>query len=124
MSNELTTSRRGFLKTGALLGGGLMISFTVPGAKRLAAMGTAAAEDAVAYFVPNAYLSIGADDTIRVILARGDGTGRMDHPFHADSRRAGCRLEQVQDRARASRSALPAYRLGYADHRRFQHNLV
>jgi len=72
MNSELTTSRRSFLKAGALLGGGLMISFTVPGAKRLAAMGAAAGEDAVAWFVPNAYLSIGADDTIRVILAHAE----------------------------------------------------
>lgn len=72
MNTEITTSRRGFLKTGALLSGGLLISFTVPGSKRIAAMGAAAAEDAAAVFAPNAYLSIGADDTVRIILAHAE----------------------------------------------------
>ncbi len=66
----MTTSRRGFLKTGAMLGGSLIVSFVVPGAKRLAAMGLAATDDAAAaVFTPNAYLSIGADDSIQVWLA-------------------------------------------------------
>jgi isoquinoline 1-oxidoreductase beta subunit len=64
-----TTSRRGFLKTGAMLGGGLLIAFSVPGARRLSAMGTAAADGGAAVFVPNAFLSIGADDSIKIILA-------------------------------------------------------
>jgi isoquinoline 1-oxidoreductase beta subunit len=72
MINETTTSRRNFLKAGAMLGGGLMISFVVPGARRLAAMGTAGAGDAAAVFVPNAYLSIGTDDTIRIVLAHAE----------------------------------------------------
>lgn len=71
MNSDMTTSRRGFLKTGAILSGGLMIAFSVPGAKRLAAMG-AAAGDAAAVFVPNAYLSIGADDTVRILLAHAE----------------------------------------------------
>jgi isoquinoline 1-oxidoreductase beta subunit len=66
----LNTSRRGFLKTGAMLSGSLIISFVIPGAKRLAAMGMPAAEDAAAaVFAPNAYLSIGADGSIQIVLA-------------------------------------------------------
>lgn len=66
----LNTSRRGFLKTGAMLSGSLIISFVIPGAKRLAAMGMPAAEDAAAaVFAPNAYLSIAADGSIQIVLA-------------------------------------------------------
>jgi isoquinoline 1-oxidoreductase beta subunit len=48
-----------------------MIAFTGPGARRVSAMGTAAAANTgeAAVFVPNAFLSIGADDSIKIILA-------------------------------------------------------
>ncbi len=62
-------SRRDFLKTGAVVGGGLVIAFVVPGAHRfLAAQETAAATP----FAPNAYLRIGADDSITVLLAHSE----------------------------------------------------
>ncbi|WP_145716340.1 xanthine dehydrogenase family protein molybdopterin-binding subunit [Chitinophaga japonensis] len=72
MHDELTTSRRGFLKTGAMLGGGLLISFAVPGVRRLARAGSLPAGDAAAVFAPNAFLRIGADDSIQIILAHAE----------------------------------------------------
>lgn len=59
------TSRRNFLKTGAILSGGLMVSFVVPGATRL--KGAADAD-----FSPNAYLRVGTDDSIHVVLAHSE----------------------------------------------------
>ena len=61
-------TRRDFLKTSALAGGGLVIAFNVPGAKRLAMAGLAPATA----FEPNAFLRIGTDDTITVILAHSE----------------------------------------------------
>jgi isoquinoline 1-oxidoreductase subunit beta len=73
MSETLNTSRRGFLKTGAVLGSGLLISFTVPGAKRLAGAGaTMLGPQSGAAFVPNAYLHITADNQILVYLAHAE----------------------------------------------------
>ena len=70
MNAESSNSRRQFLKTSALLGGGLVIGFVVPGAKRLAAQPAAAA--AVASFAPNAFLRIGADDSVTVLLSHSE----------------------------------------------------
>jgi len=64
------TSRRDFLKTSALASGGLVIAFNVPGAKRLAAAGIGPAAEGP--FVPNAFLRIGSDDTITVLLAHSE----------------------------------------------------
>jgi isoquinoline 1-oxidoreductase beta subunit len=63
-----TTSytRRDFLKRGGMLSGGLLISFFVPaGAKRFIPGG----ETPEPLFAPNAYLSIGPDNTVKIILA-------------------------------------------------------
>jgi len=63
-----TTSynRRDFLKTGGMLSGGLLVSFFVPaGAKRL----IPGEETSGLLFAPNAYLNIGADNTVKIILA-------------------------------------------------------
>ena len=59
-------SRRGFLKSGAILGGGLLLSFTIPHGNRI--LGAAGANMA-APFAPNAFLKIGVDNTITVILS-------------------------------------------------------
>jgi isoquinoline 1-oxidoreductase beta subunit len=64
MSTEQNTlSRRNFLKTGAVFGGGLLLSFTIPHANRL--LTANAAEE----FAPNAFLRIGTDNSITVILS-------------------------------------------------------
>jgi isoquinoline 1-oxidoreductase beta subunit len=69
MSATTSTSRREFLKTGALFTGGLVIAFTVPGAKRLAA---ARPVPAGPLFAPNAFLRVGNDDTVTVLLAHSE----------------------------------------------------
>jgi isoquinoline 1-oxidoreductase beta subunit len=66
--NSHGTTRRTFLKTSAAATGGLVIAFHVPGARRLAAAGLTA-DDA---FTPNAFLRIGEDDTITVLLAHSE----------------------------------------------------
>ncbi|WP_425605567.1 molybdopterin cofactor-binding domain-containing protein [Luteolibacter rhizosphaerae] len=60
--------RRGFLKRGGLLGGGLVLGFTVPMAKRLGAQGAPDSK----LPAPNAFLRIGPDDSVRVILAHAE----------------------------------------------------
>ena len=58
-------SRRGFLKSGALLGGGLLLSFSVPGAGRLGKWLPASGPGTLA---PNAFLRIAPDGRITIIL--------------------------------------------------------
>jgi isoquinoline 1-oxidoreductase beta subunit len=62
-------TRRDFLKTSAAVSGGLVIAFAVPGAKRFAFAEPAASTEP---FVPNAFLRIGNDDTITVLLAHSE----------------------------------------------------
>ena len=54
-------SRRGFLKAGAAVTGGLVLGFVIPGAGRAAAPAPAA---------PNAFLHIAPDDTVTVMVDR------------------------------------------------------
>src|SRR5260221_740579 len=66
MNKPFQVNRRDFLKTGAFIGGGLLISFAIPTViKRLAS--TTLAESAVAM---NAFLRIGEDDSIYIILSK------------------------------------------------------
>ena len=65
MNLETSSPRRDFLRATALAGGGLVIGFLVPGARRFA-MAQEATGAAPTTFVPNAFLSIAADDTITV----------------------------------------------------------
>jgi isoquinoline 1-oxidoreductase subunit beta len=67
---ETLSSRRDFLKTTALAGGGLVIAFVVPSANRFAF--AQAAETPATAFVPNAFLSITADDSVTVLLAHSE----------------------------------------------------
>ncbi|HEX5136951.1 MAG TPA: xanthine dehydrogenase family protein molybdopterin-binding subunit [Planctomycetota bacterium] len=60
MSGILNLSRRGFLKAGALAGGGLVLGFRLAGTAR-------AQEPAAAVFAPNAFLRIGDDGRVTVI---------------------------------------------------------
>jgi isoquinoline 1-oxidoreductase beta subunit len=59
-------NRRAFLQSGTILGGGLLISFTIPQANKLAALGKTTAD---AGFAPNAFLNIATDNTITVYLS-------------------------------------------------------
>lgn len=70
MNAVTNTSRRNFLKTSAVVGGGLVIGFVIPGAKRLAF--AQAPADAAAEFVPNAFLRIGNDDSVTVLLSHSE----------------------------------------------------
>lgn len=65
---RVNPSRREFLKTSALTTGGLVIAFMVPGVKRMAA----AAAEAGATFAPNAFLRVGSDDSVTVLLAHSE----------------------------------------------------
>jgi len=65
MSEMNTTSRRKFLQTTALVGGGLVIGFHLPAfAKKIRDIGIPVAEN----FAPNAFVRIGKDNIITVIV--------------------------------------------------------
>lgn len=68
MSATTTPSRREFLKTGAVLTGGLVISFSVPAVRRFAR----AEPIPAAPFAPNAFLKVGTDDSVTVLLAHSE----------------------------------------------------
>jgi isoquinoline 1-oxidoreductase subunit beta len=78
MNAPLNISRRTFIKAGALVVGGLVIAFTIPHAKRFLMPGSAAdvapdaAKDAAKLPAPNAFLRIGTDNTITVMLAHSE----------------------------------------------------
>ena len=58
-------SRRGFLKAAAVVGGGLVLGFVVPGADRFAM-----AQGAKKVFTPNAFLHIAPDDSVTIMVNR------------------------------------------------------
>ena len=60
---QTKSSRRNFLKSSAVLSGGLLLSFSIPHTNRLLA------PDAATEFAPNAFLRIGTDNSITVILS-------------------------------------------------------
>ncbi|MDZ4097486.1 MAG: xanthine dehydrogenase family protein molybdopterin-binding subunit [Methylophilaceae bacterium] len=62
-------SRRTFLKASAFVAGGLVIAFAIPQAKRFMSKSPAAGDQA---FTPNAFLHIGNDDSITVLLAHSE----------------------------------------------------
>ncbi len=68
MNRNNALSRRGFLKGSALLGGGLVVAFAMPGAHRFA-MG---AENQGNVFAPNAFLRIGNDNSVTVLLGHSE----------------------------------------------------
>ena len=61
-------SRRDFLRTGALVGGGLVVAFVVPGARRVLAERPGNRPPPA----PNAFLRVGADDSVTVFLAHSE----------------------------------------------------
>ncbi|MGH7547294.1 MAG: molybdopterin cofactor-binding domain-containing protein [Gemmatimonadales bacterium] len=69
MNSVTPPSRREFLKTGALVSGGMVIAFVVPGGKRFAAPQPRRAGRPLA---PNAFLRVGSDDSVTVLLAHSE----------------------------------------------------
>jgi len=65
MSEIVNLSRRAFLKTSALVGGGLLLGFYFP-------FGEPAAEAARAPFAPNAFLRIGPDGRVTFIIHKAE----------------------------------------------------
>ena len=59
-------SRRGFIKAGAVAGGGLVLGFFMPGAHKFAA----AADAAKPTYTPNAFLRIAPDNMVTVMVNR------------------------------------------------------
>lgn len=75
MTVPLNISRRTFIKATALVVGGLVIAFNIPNAKRFLLPGAAqdnAGADSSKLPVPNAFLRIGTDNTITVMLAHSE----------------------------------------------------
>ncbi len=75
MNSPLNISRRTFLKASALVVGGLVIAFSIPTAKRFLMPGAApdnAGAAAAKLPEPNAFLRIGTDNTITVMLAHSE----------------------------------------------------
>ena len=56
--------RREFLKFSLAAGGGLLIGFSIPGANML----TTAQDQPATLFMPNAFVRIGTDDRVTVIV--------------------------------------------------------
>ena len=75
MTAPLNISRRTFIKATALVVGGLVIAFNIPNAKRFLLPGAApekSGADAAKLPAPNAFLRIGIDNTITVMLAHSE----------------------------------------------------
>jgi isoquinoline 1-oxidoreductase subunit beta len=68
MSAIVDASRRDFLKTGTAVASGLIVAFFVPGGSRLARAQPAAATT----LAPNAFLRVGVDDRVTVLLAHAE----------------------------------------------------
>lgn len=72
MNDPSNASRRKFLIAGAAVGGGLVIAFTVPLAKRFAGGGEAAPGAPAAAPAANAFLRVGSDDSVTVLIAHSE----------------------------------------------------
>lgn len=68
MNSINPVSRRGFLKGSAVLGGGLVVAFVIPGGHRFAF----GAENQGEVFAPNAFLRIGNDNSAIVLLGHSE----------------------------------------------------
>jgi isoquinoline 1-oxidoreductase beta subunit len=69
MSEILNMSRREFLKTGTVMGGGLLLGLYVPFSKR--SQEALAAENGAPY-PPNAFLRISPDNTVTIIIGKSE----------------------------------------------------
>ena len=67
MNGIVNMSRRDFLKTGALLGGGLILGFSIEPERS-----TSEASNKPARFVPNAFIRIGDDDSVTIIVNKSE----------------------------------------------------
>lgn len=74
MTTNVNISRRTFIKASALVAGGLVIAFSIPYAKRFMQAEDASqpASSAKPLPEPNAFLRIGEDDSITVLLAHSE----------------------------------------------------
>lgn len=68
MNTVINPSRRTFLKSTALLGGGLVVAFVIPGANRF----VQAASAPQATFAPNAFLRVASDGTVTMVLGHSE----------------------------------------------------
>ena len=68
MDSITALSRRGFLKGATALGSGLVVAFVVPGAHRFAQ----GADNQGNVFTPNAFLRIGNDNSVTVLLGHSE----------------------------------------------------
>ncbi|MGD0585640.1 MAG: xanthine dehydrogenase family protein molybdopterin-binding subunit [Oryzomonas sp.] len=66
MSEIIKVSRREFIKTGILVGGGLLLACHIP------LGGRSAAAEAATGFAPNAFLNIGVDGSVTVIVNKSE----------------------------------------------------
>ena len=64
MSEIFNVNRRDFIKTGVAVGGGLMLGFYLPRIGQPAG----GAEQSTSPFAPNAFVRIGTDDSVTVIV--------------------------------------------------------
>ncbi len=74
-SQPLNISRRTFIKATALIAGGLVIAFTIPQAKRFLMPGAkpeATGDESKKLPAPNAFLRVGTDNTVTVMLAHSE----------------------------------------------------
>ena len=79
-------NRRDFLKTGAAVGGGLLISLYLPELARATEKLNRTETEVPAVFAPNAFIRIGSDDIITVSINKSKG--RVIHfPANAGSGR-------------------------------------
>ncbi|MBI4831081.1 MAG: xanthine dehydrogenase family protein molybdopterin-binding subunit [Candidatus Lindowbacteria bacterium] len=68
MSEIIKISRHDFIKTSAAIGGGLLLGFSLPARE---SMGQPAAQPATP-IAPNAFVHIGADDTVTIIVNKSE----------------------------------------------------
>ena len=66
---KTAVNRRDFLKTGAAVGGGLLISLYLP---KLAKAASGFSEAPAEPFKPNAFIRIGTDDIVTVIINKSE----------------------------------------------------
>jgi len=72
MNARTRPSRREFLKTSARVSGGLVVGFVLPGMNRFAAFQGLQAGGAGGRFAPNAFVRVGSDDGVTILLAHSE----------------------------------------------------